>query len=157
MTLWLDKTGTILHCSRFLLALRLFNKKCSRRRIFVRNFYQKKYLLEMSQPPRYCKGKVKNTRQKKGVAGNTKSAISNKNLCTCVLFTKLDMMSMGTGNTIVLLFSAEMLFKVCRYRSCRYHICNDNEKEWPDLLQSIWTNLHHHYHEKSSQQWSLIG
>ena len=31
------------------------------------------------------------------------------------------MMSMGTGNTIVLLFSAEMLFKVCRYRSCKYH------------------------------------
>ena len=29
-----------------------------------------------------------------------------------------DMMSMGTGNTMVELFSAEMLFRVCRYRSC---------------------------------------
>ena len=28
---------------------------------------------------------------------------------------KLDMMSIGTGNTIVELFSAEMLFSVCRY------------------------------------------
>ena len=29
--------------------------------------------------------------------------------------TSCEMMSMGTGNTIVLLFSAEMLFRVCRY------------------------------------------
>ena len=28
-----------------------------------------------------------------------------------------DMMSMGTGNTMVELFSCEMLFRVCRYRS----------------------------------------
>ena len=34
---------------------------------------------------------------------------------------KVDMMSMGTGKMIVLLFSAEMLFKVCRYRSCKTH------------------------------------
>ena len=30
---------------------------------------------------------------------------------------KWDMMSMGMGKTMVLLFSAEMLFKVCRYLS----------------------------------------
>ena len=30
---------------------------------------------------------------------------------------KVDMMSMGTGKTMVLLFSAEMLFKVWRYLS----------------------------------------
>ena len=30
---------------------------------------------------------------------------------------KLDMMSMGTGNTMVELFSAEILFSVCRYLS----------------------------------------
>ena len=28
-----------------------------------------------------------------------------------------DMMSMGTGNTMVELFSAEMLFSVCKYLS----------------------------------------
>ena len=36
---------------------------------------------------------------------------------TSFLLTKCDNISMGTGNTIVLLFSAEMLFKVCRYLS----------------------------------------
>ena len=35
------------------------------------------------------------------------------------VFMSCDMMSMGTGNTMVLLFSAEMLFSVCRYLSCR--------------------------------------
>ena len=34
---------------------------------------------------------------------------------------KVDMMSMGTGKMMVLLFSAEMLFKVWRYRSCKTH------------------------------------
>ena len=33
------------------------------------------------------------------------------------VFMSCDMMSMGTGNTMVLLFSAEMLFSVCRYLS----------------------------------------
>ena len=33
----------------------------------------------------------------------------------------VDMMSMGTGKMMVLLFSAEMLFKVWRYRSCKTH------------------------------------
>ena len=30
------------------------------------------------------------------------------------MFMKLDMMSMGTGKMMVLLFSAEILFRVCR-------------------------------------------
>ena len=38
---------------------------------------------------------------------------------TCM---KLDMMSMGTGKIIVLLFSAEIPFRVCRYRSCKQAI-----------------------------------
>ena len=37
--------------------------------------------------------------------------------CLWCIAMKVDMMSMGTGKTMVLLFSAEMLFKVWRYLS----------------------------------------
>ena len=40
---------------------------------------------------------------------------------TCM---KLDMMSMGTGKIIVLLFSAEIPFRVWRYRSCKRKVYN---------------------------------
>ena len=43
--------------------------------------------------------------------------LSSNIFVTSFLLTKCDNISMGTGNTIVLLFSAEMLFKVCRYLS----------------------------------------
>ena len=36
--------------------------------------------------------------------------------CLPIIF---EMISTGTGNTIVLFFSAEMLFRVCRQRSCK--------------------------------------
>ena len=35
------------------------------------------------------------------------------------------MTSIGTGNTMVLLFSAEMLDRVCRYRSCKRDVTED--------------------------------
>ena len=35
------------------------------------------------------------------------------------VFMSCDMMSIGTGKIIVLLCSAEMLFRVCRYRNCK--------------------------------------
>ena len=41
--------------------------------------------------------------------------------CFWCIDMKVDMMSMGTGKMMVLLFSAEMLFKVWRYRSCKTH------------------------------------
>ena len=55
-------------------------------------------------------------------------------LCLCVrewsgsggsvsMVTSCEMMSMGTGNTIVLLFSAEMLFRVWRYlQRCLHNV-----------------------------------
>ena len=44
------------------------------------------------------------------------SVAASVGLCFSVLMS-CEMMSMGTGNTMVLLFSAEMLFRVCRYLS----------------------------------------
>ena len=43
---------------------------------------------------------------------------SPKSACGCKCM-KFEMMSIGTGNTIVLLCSAEILFSVCRYRSLK--------------------------------------
>ena len=40
------------------------------------------------------------------------------------LLMRRDMMSMGTGKMMVLLCSAEILFRVCRYRSC------NNRNSW---------------------------
>ena len=41
-------------------------------------------------------------------------------------------MSMGTGNTIVLLFSADMLFSVCRYLNYKKNSKDDDEDDDDD-------------------------
>ena len=66
-----------------------------------------------------------------------------------LFFMKWDMMSMGMGKTIVLLFSAEMLFKVCRYLSWGQQVNGDPccQKKMPiqcslipnlDKIPQIW-------------------
>ena len=44
------------------------------------------------------------------------------------LFMAVLMRSTGTGKMTVLLFSAEMLLRVCRYRNCSKDITRDSEE-----------------------------
>ena len=48
----------------------------------------------------------------------------------CQPFMSEVMMSTGTGKTMVLFFSADMLFRVCRYRSCKKKSAI-GQKEYP--------------------------
>ena len=63
----------------------------------------------------------------------------NYSFIITIFLTKSVTMSRGTGNTIVLLFSAEMLLRVWRYRSCNLVICE--EKNGTEFALPFLANL----------------
>ena len=64
-----------------------------------------------------------------GIMGGMKGGIE---LCMA-LFIAVLMRSTGTGKMTVLLFSAEMLLRVCKYRSC-----SENEIMWECLQNKLY-------------------
>ena len=96
-----------LHHSRLFLTLRLLLDKKIRQKLEPKHaFINLAFKHNVNQDNR----KFDPKQQQKAAQCQWES--KSKQWKTCLLLTKCDMMSMGTGKTMVLLFSAEMLFKV---------------------------------------------